>query len=124
MSKPVTSLDSFSSTEGGGGFGLKRMRENHSFYSDDDIGCSSSHVGSGGSSNGEATSMGSSRLLKQPRLCEDNQSTRNQAHGESESRSTATISSLKRLQKHMITNTGDASATTIGICRLSRDQSR
>ncbi|XVF19006.1 hypothetical protein REPUB_Repub11eG0073700 [Reevesia pubescens] len=125
MSNPVASLDSFSSREGGGGgggFGLKRMRENHSFHSDDDgIGCSSSNMGSGGSSNGETTS---SRLLKQPRLCEVNQSARDRDHCESESRSTARISSLKKLQKHMITNDGDASATIIGICRLSRDQSR
>ncbi|XVF04062.1 hypothetical protein REPUB_Repub05bG0048700 [Reevesia pubescens] len=133
MSKPAASFDSsFSSSEGagggggggGGGFGLKRMRENPSFCSDDEIGCSSSHLGSGGSANGEATSMELSRLLKQPRLNEVNQSARNQDHGETESRSTAIISSLKRLQNHIITNDGDASATIIGVCRLSRDQSR
>ncbi|OMP04617.1 Zinc finger, B-box [Corchorus olitorius] len=116
--KPVASSDSFSSNDGGGSrFGLKRMRENHNFYSDDEIGCSSSHVGSGGSTSGESSSMASSRLLKQPRLYE------NQDHGETESRSTAIISSLQRLQKHMITNDGDASATILRICRLSRDQS-
>ncbi|XVF70427.1 hypothetical protein PTKIN_Ptkin11bG0160800 [Pterospermum kingtungense] len=120
ISKPVGSLDSLSSSEGGGG--LKRMRENRSFYSDDEIGCCSSYVGSSGSSNGEATYMGSSRLLKQRRLYEVNQSATKHDHGETESRSTAIISSLKSLQKHMINNAGDASATIIGICRLSRDQ--
>ncbi|XWS51987.1 hypothetical protein CRYUN_Cryun11dG0029000 [Craigia yunnanensis] len=46
ISKPVASLDSLSSNEGGGGGGgLKRMRDNLSFYSNDEIGCSSSHVG-------------------------------------------------------------------------------
>ncbi|GMJ05186.1 hypothetical protein HRI_004187800 [Hibiscus trionum] len=114
MTKPMASSDSSSSTEGGGGdgagFRLKRRRRNLSFCSEDEIGCSSSHVGSGGTSNGEASST--SRLAG------------NQDHGETESRSTAIIRSLKRLQKHMIVDDGDASATIIGICRLSRDQSR
>ncbi|XP_022734568.1 zinc finger protein CONSTANS-LIKE 4-like [Durio zibethinus] len=98
MSKPVATLDSLSSGGrgggdggGGGGFGLKRMKENLSFDSYDEIGCSSSHVGSGGSSNGEATSMGTSRLLKPPILCEVNQSVRNHDHDETESRTTAII---------------------------------
>ncbi|XVF78027.1 hypothetical protein PTKIN_Ptkin14bG0095300 [Pterospermum kingtungense] len=108
MSKPVACLDSSSSSEGGGGgdgggggFGLKRMRESPSFCSDDEIGCSSSHVGSGGPSNGEATSMSSSRLVKQPRLCEVNQSARHHDHDETESRSMAIISTLKKLQKYL-----------------------
>ncbi|KAK8497222.1 hypothetical protein V6N13_134181 [Hibiscus sabdariffa] len=89
MSKPVASLER--SSEGAavsGGFGLKRMRENQSFCSDDEIGCSSSLVGSGGSSNGgEASSMGSSRLLlKQPRLGESNQTARDEDQGETKSR--------------------------------------
>ncbi|XVE50433.1 hypothetical protein DITRI_Ditri01bG0162000 [Diplodiscus trichospermus] len=93
MSTPVASLDSSSSSAGGGcgggggaagvaGFELKRMRESTSFSSDDEIGCASSHVGSVGSSNGEAISMGSSRLIKQPRLCEVNQSAKNHDHDE------------------------------------------
>lgn len=91
----------------------------------DEIGCSSSQVSSRGSSNGEASStMESSRLLKQPKIAEINQSGRNQDHIETKSRSTAIISYLKRLQKHTITNDDDASATITGICRLSRDQSR
>ncbi|PPE00838.1 hypothetical protein GOBAR_DD02115 [Gossypium barbadense] len=91
----------------------------------DETGCSSSQVSSRGSSNREASSsMESSRLLKQPKIAEINQSARNQDHGETKSRSTAIISYLKRLQKHTITNDDDASATITGICRLSRDQSR
>ncbi|GMI63689.1 hypothetical protein HRI_000038200 [Hibiscus trionum] len=119
MSKPVASLERSSEGVGvSGGFGLKRMRENQSFCSDDEIGCSSSLVGS---SNGEASSMGSSRLLqKQPRLAEVNQSARN----EDQSRSTAIVGYLKRLQKNIIANDDDASATITGICKLSRDQSR
>ncbi|XVE80243.1 hypothetical protein DITRI_Ditri14bG0124000 [Diplodiscus trichospermus] len=131
LSKPVAGSDSSSSIEGGVGGGgggcyggLKRMRDNLSFYSDDEIGCSSSHVGSRGSSNGEATSMGPSRLLKQRRLCEVNQLAGNHDHGEAEPTPTAIISSLKSLQNHMITNDDDASATIVGICRLSRYQSR
>ncbi|KAE8680172.1 hypothetical protein F3Y22_tig00111392pilonHSYRG00397 [Hibiscus syriacus] len=127
MAKPVASSDSLSSTEGGGraGFELRRMRRSRSFCSDDEIACSSSHVGSRGSSSGEtSSSMSSSRLLKQPRLAEANHSAINQDDGETESRSTAIISSLKKLQKHMIIDDNDASATIIGICRLSRDQSR
>ncbi|KAH1120982.1 hypothetical protein J1N35_004142 [Gossypium stocksii] len=118
MSKPAASSDSLSSSEGG----LKRMRESPSFCSEDEIGCSSSHVGL---SNGEASlSMSSTRVFKLPRLAEGNHSARNQDHDDSESGSTAIISSLKRLQKHMITNDDDASAIISGICRLSRDQSR
>ncbi|MBA0660915.1 hypothetical protein Goklo_012855 [Gossypium klotzschianum] len=139
MSKPISSLKSLSSNEGDGGGGgngngdgdgdggsrLKRMRESLSSWSDDETGCSSSQVSSRGSSNGEASSsMESSRLLKQPKIAEINQSARNQDHGETKSRSTAIISYLKRLQKHTITNDDDASATITGICRLSRDQSR
>ncbi|KAK8527337.1 hypothetical protein V6N12_054555 [Hibiscus sabdariffa] len=121
MTKPMVSSDSSSSsTEGGGGDGaglrLKRMRRNLSFCSEDEIGCSSSHVGSGGTSNGEPSWTS--------RLAEVNRPARNQDHGETESRSTAIIRSLKRLQNHMIIDDGDASATIIGICRLSRDQSR
>ncbi|GMJ15927.1 hypothetical protein HRI_005261900 [Hibiscus trionum] len=121
-SKPVASLEC--SSEDGGGFGLKRMRENQSFCSDDEIGCSSSLVGYGGSSNGEASSMGTSRLLKQPRLAEVNQSAINEEQGETKSTSTAIICYIKRLQKHIIANDDDASDTITGICRLSRDQSR
>ncbi|KAL4310400.1 hypothetical protein GQ457_01G005150 [Hibiscus cannabinus] len=104
ITKPMVSSDSSSSsTEGGAGFRLKRMRRNLSFCSEDEIGCSSSHVGSGGTSNGEPSWTS--------RLAEVNRPAMNQDHGETESRSTAIIRSLKRLQKHMI----------IGICR---DQSR
>ncbi|TYH21292.1 hypothetical protein ES288_A04G032100v1 [Gossypium darwinii] len=135
ISKPITSLKSLSSNEregggggggnGDGGFGLKRMREDLSSWSDDETGCSSSQVSSRGSSNGEASSsMESSRLLKQPKIAEINQSARNQDHDETKSRSTAIISYLKRLEKHTIANDDDASATITGICRLSRDQSR
>ncbi|GMJ10242.1 hypothetical protein HRI_004693400 [Hibiscus trionum] len=116
MTKPMASSDSMSSTEGGGGLGLKRMRRSLSFGSDDEIAYSSSHVRSV-----ESSSMSSSRPLKQPRLVEVNHSAINQDHGETESRSTAIISSLKRLQKHMIFDDNDASAT---ITRLSKDQSR
>ncbi|KAK8643882.1 hypothetical protein V6N13_013159 [Hibiscus sabdariffa] len=127
MSKPVASLER--SSEGAavsGGFGLKRMRENQSFCSDDEIGCSSSLVGSRGSSNGgETSSMGSSRLLlKQPRLTGSNQTVRDEDQDESKSRPTAIINYLKRLQKHTIANDDDASATITEIYRLSRDQSR
>ncbi|GLT83423.1 hypothetical protein SLE2022_017130 [Rubroshorea leprosula] len=125
-SPPVVSSDSSSAGEdevvsdiGGGGFGLKRMRENLAVYSDDDIGCSSSHLGSIASAGGEAVSG----ALKQRRLGELNQSERNEDHGEeTKSKPTAIVSSLKRLQKEMISNNGNAAATVIGICRLSRDQ--
>ncbi|KAK8691252.1 hypothetical protein V6N13_074770 [Hibiscus sabdariffa] len=125
MSKPVGSLECNSEDDGvGGGFGLKRMRDRQSFCSDDEIGCSSSLVGYGGSSNGEASCMGSSRSLKQPRLVEVNRSARNEEQSETKWRSTAIICYIKRLQKHIIANDDDASATITGICRLSRDQSR
>ncbi|KAL4272405.1 hypothetical protein GQ457_13G002940 [Hibiscus cannabinus] len=124
MTKPMASSDSLSSTEGGnggGGLRLKRIRRSLSFCSDDEIACSSSHVRSVGSSNGEASSsssMSSSRLLKRPRLAEVNQSAIIEDQGERESRSTAIIGSLKRLQNHMIIhdndNDNDASATMIG----------
>ncbi|KAK8648506.1 hypothetical protein V6N13_129256 [Hibiscus sabdariffa] len=122
MMKPMASSDSLSSTEGGGGgLRLKRIRRSLSFCSDDEIACSSSHVRSVGSSNGEASSsssMSSSRLLKRPRLAEVNHSAIIQDQGERESRSTAIIGSLKRLQNHMIIhdndNDNDASATMIG----------
>ncbi|KAK8706123.1 hypothetical protein V6N13_049700 [Hibiscus sabdariffa] len=107
MTKPMASSDSLSSTEGGGGgLGLKRIRRTLSFCSDDEIACSSSHVGSGVSSNGEASSssisMSSSRPLKRPRLAEVNRSAIIEDHCETESRSTAIIGSLKRLQNHMM----------------------
>ncbi|KAE8681057.1 Adenine nucleotide alpha hydrolases-like superfamily protein isoform 1 [Hibiscus syriacus] len=127
MTKSVASSDSFSSTEngdGGGagaGFGLKRTRRSLSFCSEDEIACSSSHVGSRGSSNRESSSSMSNFTT---RLLEANHSAIDQDDGETESRSTAIISSLKSLQNHMIIDDNDASATIIGICRLSRDQSR
>ncbi|KAL4279737.1 hypothetical protein GQ457_03G023730 [Hibiscus cannabinus] len=125
MSKPVGSLECNSEDDGvGGGFGLKRMRDQQSFCSDVEIGCTSSLVGYGGSSNGEASSMGSSRSLKQPRLVKVNRSARNEEQSETKWRSTAIICYIKRLQKHIIANDDDASATITGICRLSRDQSR
>ncbi|KAK8579187.1 hypothetical protein V6N13_142404 [Hibiscus sabdariffa] len=53
MSKPVASLECSSEDDGvGGGFGLKRMRDQQSFCSDDEMGCTSSL---GGWSNGEAS---------------------------------------------------------------------
>ncbi|GLU23467.1 hypothetical protein SLE2022_394680 [Rubroshorea leprosula] len=125
-SPPVVSSDSSSGGEeevisgirgGGGCCGSKRMRENLAVYSDDDIDCSSSHIGSGALASGEAAS----RALKKQRLGELNRSEGNE---ETESKSTAVISSLKQLQKQMIIDNGDASATVLGICGLSREQSR
>ncbi|KAJ4726204.1 Zinc finger, B-box [Melia azedarach] len=99
---------------------LKRIRDFADLYSDDEIG-SSSQPGSRGVANDEATtSLSSFRPLKQPRTIAESERDR----GQVDSRSTAIVSSLQRLQNQIITNDGDASATIIGICRLSRNHSR
>lgn len=73
----------------------------------------------------EATSSGSFRSVKRPRLGEDYRSVAQDDDGQTESAtSTAIISSLQRLTKDAITDVDDASATILGICKLSRDQSR
>ncbi|KAL5548085.1 hypothetical protein UlMin_003316 [Ulmus minor] len=44
--------------------------------------------------------------------------------GQSESRSSSIISSVLKLQNEAITDVNQASATILGICKLSRDESR
>ncbi|KAK2639273.1 hypothetical protein Ddye_027068 [Dipteronia dyeriana] len=108
---------------------LKRRRDFSDLYSDEDeICCSSSHIGSRVTTNEEAnTSMSSYKPLKQPRITTAATEPVDDDDGQTDSRSTAIINSLNRLQKQMITNDdgGDqASATVLAICRLSKDDSR
>lgn len=92
-------------------------------------GCSSCHMGCGRLSNDEGDSIASFRPSKQARTSgggvdvevEDNH---DHDHGQAESRSTAIIDSLRRLQSEMVSNRESASATILGISRLSRDHSR
>ncbi|KAJ9153658.1 hypothetical protein P3X46_027076 [Hevea brasiliensis] len=105
---------------------LKRMRENSAdIDSDDENGCSSCHTGRGRLSNDEGDSMASYRPLKQARTSgggvggevEDDP-------GQAESRSTAIIDSLNRLQSDTVSNRESTSATILAISRLSGDHSR
>lgn len=80
----------------------------------DEIGCSSRPV----TNEEAAASMSSYRPLKQPR---PTISDCDRDHGQSVSRSTAIISSLRGLQNQTMTDQGDAAAAITGICRLSRD---
>ncbi|XP_031280109.1 zinc finger protein HD1-like [Pistacia vera] len=98
---------------------LKRGRDCGDFYSDDEIGCSTSQPCSRAAANEEAnSSLSTFRPLKQART------TAEEDRGQADSRSRTVISSLQRLQKQMITNDGDASATILGIYQLSRDKNR
>lgn len=108
---PVSSSCSSISEED---FSLKRMRDFGDLFSDDEIGCSSRPV----TNEEAAASMSSYRPLKQPR---PTISDCDRDHGQSDSRSTAIISSLRGLQNQKMTDQGDASAAITGICRLSRD---
>ncbi|EEF36632.1 zinc finger protein CONSTANS-LIKE 4 [Ricinus communis] len=105
--------------------GAKRVRESIAYLdSDDEIGCSSSQMDSGRiSGNDEGNSLESFRKLKQRRRIRTEEEEEEDDHhdGQAESRSTAVIDSLKRLQNEMVTNRDNASATILGICRLSRD---
>ncbi|KAK3199297.1 hypothetical protein Dsin_022712 [Dipteronia sinensis] len=108
---------------------LKRRREFSDLYSDEDeIGCSSSHIGSRVTTNEETnTSMSSYKPLKKPRITTTASELVDDDDGQTDSRPTAIINSLNRLQKQIITNDdgGDhASATVLAICRLSKDDSR
>lgn len=86
-------------------------------------------MGCGRLSNDEGDSIASFRPSKQARTSgggvdvevEDNH---DHDHGQAESRSTAIIDSLRRLQSEMVSNRESASATILGISRLSRDHSR
>lgn len=85
----------------------------------DEIGCSTSQPCSRAAANEEANYSSSSfRPLKQARK------TGEEDRSQADSRSTAVVSSLHRLQKQMITNDRDASATIIGIYQLSRDENQ
>lgn len=96
----------------------KRIRNNPDLlYSDDEMGCSSSQV-----AGDDVTYF---RPLKQKRTTEPNRSAGGgQDHAETESTSTAAITSLKRLQKQIIADGEGASTVILGICNPSRDQSR
>ncbi|KDP38968.1 hypothetical protein JCGZ_00725 [Jatropha curcas] len=131
VTSPSPPLASSSSSEessrcyGTGAATLKPMRENNAdLDSDDEIGCSSFHLGSGRLSNDEGTSMASFKPLKRARIDSgvgDQIDDDDHNLGQPESRSTAIIDSLKRLQSGMVSNRESASATILGICRLSRD---
>ncbi|XP_062170766.1 zinc finger protein CONSTANS-like isoform X2 [Alnus glutinosa] len=99
---------------------LKRTREHTDLDSDDEIGCSSSIMASGALASEEASYSGSTRATKQRRIADANKPERLPE----ESRSTAIISSLRRLQNDRIVDDDDAAATVLGICKLSRDHSR
>ena len=94
----------------------------------DDIGCSSSQQGYGRYiKNVEGTSYPSysnNKPLKRARTSEDHEEDN---HGEEGSRSDSTaaviIDSIKKLQSDMVCGEQSASATILGICKLSRDQS-
>jgi hypothetical protein len=85
-----------------------------------EIGCSSVRMASGALASEEASSSGSTRATKQRRLADAIQP----EGAREESRSTAIISTLRRLQTDKIVNGDDAAATVLGICKLSRDHSR
>ncbi|XP_062077888.1 uncharacterized protein LOC133782578 [Humulus lupulus] len=114
----------------------KRLLENADLHSDNETGCSQA--------NDEATSS-VRPSNKRPRLTDedcrssvrplDNDAAHDadsdghdQDHDhhddQTESRSTAIITSLQRLQKDVIRDVENASNTILGICKLSRDQSR
>ncbi|KAH7546531.1 hypothetical protein FEM48_Zijuj01G0210800 [Ziziphus jujuba var. spinosa] len=115
---PPPSASSSSSEEEGLSVS-KLMRENADLDSDGEIGCCSL-------ANDEATSSNSFRPLKRSRISEAFQSARgaeDHHRGQEESRSKAIISALRRLQDNVITDDDHASATVLGICKLSRDQS-
>jgi len=113
-SLPPPPVASSSSSEEEGFSASKRMRENADLDSDDEIGCSFA--------NDDATSSHPLKPLKRPRITEAFQSARSEDHGQEESRSTAIINSLQRLQNNVITDDDHASATILGICKLCRDQ--
>ncbi|KAH7544236.1 hypothetical protein JRO89_XS15G0134000 [Xanthoceras sorbifolium] len=124
QSPPPVSCSSSNSSRSEEEVSLLRRRDFADLYSDDEIGCSSSHMDSRATANEEAnTSTVSFRPLKQPRITTASEPD----DGQAESRSTAIINSLHRLQKQMITNDDggdDASATVLAICRLSKDEGR
>ncbi|XP_038690859.1 zinc finger protein CONSTANS-LIKE 2-like [Tripterygium wilfordii] len=98
---PPPPVVSSSSSEGdissgfvGNGSGLKRTRENTDLDSEDEIGHSSSPGGYGGES------------------------------GQFESKSAAIVSSLKRIQRDVVSGGDSASETAVRIRNLSRDQDR
>ncbi|KAI9185244.1 hypothetical protein LWI28_005582 [Acer negundo] len=132
QSPPPVSCSSSNSSGSEEEVSLKRRRDFSDLYSDEDeIGCSSSHIGSRVTTNEKAnTSMSSYKPLKQPRLTTTaaSEPVDDDDDGQADSRSTDIINSLNRLQKQMITNDdggGDqASATVLAICRLSKDDSR
>ncbi|KAF5478771.1 hypothetical protein F2P56_005302 [Juglans regia] len=98
---------------------LKRVRENADVDSDDETGCSSLPGASRAVvAHEEASGLGSMRALKRRRISEANQTERAQE----EPRSTAIISSLRRFQNDRIIDGEDATATVLGICKLSREQ--
>ncbi|XP_065862197.1 zinc finger protein CONSTANS-LIKE 9-like [Euphorbia lathyris] len=109
---------------------LKRMRANSAdIDSDDEIGCSSYHIGLERISNDdEGNSIASDRPLKKARRGEEEYQEEDDDHpndleGQGESKSTAIIHSLKRLQTQLVMNRETASQTILGICRLSRSHS-
>ncbi|KAK1584115.1 hypothetical protein Q3G72_029909 [Acer saccharum] len=130
QSPPPVSCSSSNSSGSEEEVSFKRRRDFSDLYSDEDeIGCSSSHIGSRVTTNEEAnTSMSSYKPLKQPRITTTVSEPVNDDDGQTDSRSTAIINSLNRLQKQMITNddggSDQASATVLAICRLSKDDSR
>ncbi|KAF8414023.1 hypothetical protein HHK36_002022 [Tetracentron sinense] len=138
---PVTSSssseDSSSRFSGGGGgvsasavtLSLKRLRQNADLGPEDDLGCSSSQpnynatlaaLSARESGDDEATSSGSFRPLKEQRRTLEARSTQVSAQDIAESTSAALIGSLKRFQQDIISG-NDASATILGICKLSKD---
>ncbi|KAG6637445.1 zinc finger protein CONSTANS-LIKE 4-like [Carya illinoinensis] len=98
---------------------LKRVRENADVDSDDETGCSSLPEASRAVvAHEDVSDLDSTRALKRRRISEANQTKRAQE----ESRSTAIISSFRRLQNDRVVDGEDATATIIGICKLSREQ--
>ncbi|XP_050215441.1 uncharacterized protein LOC126666650 [Mercurialis annua] len=88
---------------------VTRVRKHRDYLdSDDEIGCSSLR-------NDEGNSSEPLRPLKQQKINDDDHD------GQRESRSTAIIDSLKRLQSKMVTSRETASAAMLEICRLGRD---
>lgn len=84
----------------------------------DEIGCSPPGASRAVVAHEEARGLGSIRAVKQRRISEANQT----ARGQEESRSTAIISSLRRLQNDRVINGEDATAKVLGIRKLSREQ--
>lgn len=121
---PVASSSSsdeeVSSGSAGAGGVSKRLRDCSTDHdSEDEIRCPSPHMSYASSVSNGVRSLDTQRPLKQPRTGEAEDG------GQDESRSTAIVDSLRRLQRDVVVGDEEnASSTILGLCRLSRDHHR